>query len=131
MDLATLELLAGIDFWVIMIILAAFFVSIPICRAQWFWPHLLPLLAVVLYVPYEMYFAIEEVSLGVPIRIDLLLLLPAFGLALPISALMWWLVALRQRKEKGSKGILAPSMALAMLGFTIAAPIYVKLHLIG
>ncbi len=131
MDLATLELLSQIDLLAIIVILGVFCFCIPVCRTHWSWPYFLPLVALILYVPYEMYFNIEEVSLGVPIRVDLMLLLPGFGSAFPVSALMWGLIARRRKKEGGDIGVFVPVMTAVMLVCTVGWPVYVVMYLMG
>lgn len=57
-------------------------------KISWHLP--LPLLAGLIYVPYEAYFAQPEVSLSVPIRVDLLLIVPLTTVSLPLNAYCWF-----------------------------------------
>jgi hypothetical protein len=123
-SMATLETLMHIAFWAILILIAAFFISIPVNKTKHVSSLLLPAYALALYVPYELYFRIPEVSLGVPIRVDLLLLLPVFGLAFPTNALMWFMVCRRRKTEGSAIGRLPPIMAAVMTAATVCWPLY-------
>ena len=131
MNYATPENLMGMNFLAIMIILGAFFILIPINRTARSWSYFLPLIAGALYIPYEQYFHNPSISITVPIRVDLMLILPAFLIAFPTATFMWGMIALRRKEEKSSAGIIAPFMATVMLACTIVWPVYIKYYLMG
>ena len=63
------------------------------------WQLPLPILAGLIYVPYEAYFAQPEVSLTGPIRVDLLLIAPLITFSLPLNAYCWFCQTRRQFAE--------------------------------
>ena len=67
------------------------------------WPLVLTPLGLLVYVPYEAYFHLPEVSLNVPIRVDMLLIVPIMMISLPVNAYGWLLLARKSLKELRSK----------------------------
>ena len=89
------------------------------------WAYWMPLATVLIYAPYESYFHIPEVSLSVPIRVDLLLIIPLFEVMFLIG-LMSAFYAVRKYQRPIGKPI-----ALLMGIMAVLWPIYVAVFLMS
>jgi hypothetical protein len=113
-----LEIVVGVAFYVILA-LVTFFMYLCIRHPEVkYWMLLLPFFVILLYVPYECYFAIKEVSLGVPIRIDLFFILPLFEIMFVLAAYKWFL------KAKKESNVFCNIMTALMIACVVAWPTY-------
>ena len=120
-----LEKLAGVGFLVMMGMTVAFLVLVVARPGSRLWVLALPLAVAALYIPYEGYFAIPEVSLSVPIRVDLLALVPLFEVMFVLAARGWVTAARRYHRPIGFP------MAVVMGMMAVAWPVYVAVYLVG
>jgi|GEM_PF-5819955 len=122
MNMEMLEIVIGVAFY-ILLALVTFFLYLCIRNPEVkYWMLLLPFFVILLYVPYECYFAIKEVSLGIPIRIDLFFILPLFEIMFVLAAYKWFI---RARKESNIFHIL---MTVLMISCTIVWPTYFLMY---
>lgn len=89
------------------------------------WHLFLPLTALLVYIPYEWWWCLPEVVINVPIRVDLLVLIPLQFVSFLLCARDWLQVA----KQRGAlaKALAAP-MVVGMWTCTLAWPIFVITH---
>lgn len=125
MNLKTMEIVLELGFFALLGLIIAFLVLFAIKPGSRQWVLFLPLLITALYVPYECYFAIPEVSMGIPIRFDLLVLIPLFE-CMFIAVTIGWVVSARKYQHR-----LGYPMAGTMGIFSLAWPIYVATYLMG
>ena len=113
-----LEIIIGIIFYVLLALAVFFFylcVKNPDIK---YWALFIPAFIILLYIPYEAYFVIKEVSLSVPIRVDLLFIFPLFEAVFALAAFKWYM------KTKKNYNFINLIMTVFMISCVVAWPTY-------
>jgi len=85
MNYEVMEKLIAIPMGLIIGLHSCFLYAYLVRRAELTWQRVLPFLALIIQIPYERYYLSPEVSINVPIRVDLLLIIPLTIVALTLS----------------------------------------------